>query len=779
MIVGFQFVERPWRVARPERPAMGVVIGHLIRPRPSPGAQGRATRVLCCLLTLFSATDVLADEKITYDDHLAPIFRQRCSSCHSATTKKADLDVTNYLNLMQGGASGAVIEAGDPDASYLFALVAHEAEPYMPQNADKIPDAEIDLLRQWIEGGALENKGSVAKPKAKMNVAVAVTPGARPETIPLPPRLVLEPHFHTKRPPMARSLATSPWAPLVAVAGQRQVLLYNTATLELVGVLAFPEGQPNVVRFSRDGKLLLAGGGRPAASGKVVVWDITTGERVFEVGDELDAVLAADISADHTQIALGGPQRVVRVYSTATGELQYEITKHTDWVLGVEFSPDGVLLATADRNGGLLLWEAKTGREYLALNGHTGAITAVSWRGDSNLLASGSEDGTVRLWEPENGTQVKNWNAQTALLSLEFARDGRLVTCGRDQITRLWDQEGKQASASPAIGEVALSVTYCDETNRIIAGSWAGAVQVYKSEDASALGGLFTNPPALEERLKIAEQQLAEKTKVAAPLVEARAKAETDLASAQAALAAAEQQRVGFQKQIDELTAQLDELSKTRAASDTERNNAATAIGQLQEAMPLVSEALRHLTEAAAKLPDDKKHADVHGQLTEHLQDMEKQSTELQAKITELTAAVGAADTKLAEYNTRLETVRKEAAAAAEQIVALQSQAAATNTTAEAARQAAQPAEIQVAEAQQQVTRWQREIAFRDQIAALQTKYQAARELAALREAKLAEANGQLSAAQATVAAATAELDKATKSIEQASAEIAAARSAE
>src|SRR2546423_2066432 len=57
--------------------------------------------------------------KITYDDQLAPIFRQRCSACHNPTAKKSDLDVTNYSSLMHGGSSGAVIEPGDPDASHL------------------------------------------------------------------------------------------------------------------------------------------------------------------------------------------------------------------------------------------------------------------------------------------------------------------------------------------------------------------------------------------------------------------------------------------------------------------------------------------------------------------------------------------------------------------------------------------------------------------------------------------------------------------------------------
>ena len=71
----------------------------------------------------------------------------------------------------------------------------------------------------------------------------------------------------------------------------------------------------------------------------MVVWDVTNGQRVFEVGDELDEVLAADISSDQTLIALGGPERVVRIYSTETGQLVHELRKHTDWICSLEFSP--------------------------------------------------------------------------------------------------------------------------------------------------------------------------------------------------------------------------------------------------------------------------------------------------------------------------------------------------------------------------------------------------------------------------------------------------------
>ena len=89
----------------------------------------------------------------------------------------------------------------------------------------------------------------------------------------------------------ATALAASPWAPLVAVAGQKQISLYNSDNGQLLGVLPFPEGIPHVLKFSRNGQLLLAGGGRGGKSGKVAVWNVLTGKLLIEVGDEHDAVL--------------------------------------------------------------------------------------------------------------------------------------------------------------------------------------------------------------------------------------------------------------------------------------------------------------------------------------------------------------------------------------------------------------------------------------------------------------------------------------------------------
>ncbi|MGB7343397.1 MAG: c-type cytochrome domain-containing protein, partial [Pirellulaceae bacterium] len=312
------------------------------------------------LLPLFLVATVAAAEekkpvKITFDEHVKPIFQQKCASCHNPDKKSADLDLTNYGNLMQGGASGAVIEPGDASASYLYNLVTHDDEPSMPPESPKIADEMIETLRKWIDGGVLENSGSEAKAskKKKFDMGLAAPSTERPAEVPMPAKLSLQPVIFTPTRTATDALATSPWAPLAAVSSQKQVLLYNTQTLELLGVLPFPEGTPRVLKFSRNGGLLLCGGGVAGASGRVIVWNIRTGERIIEVGDELDEVLAADISSDQTLIALGGPQRVVRIYATETGQLLHEIRKHTDWITTLEFSPDSVLLASGDRNGGL------------------------------------------------------------------------------------------------------------------------------------------------------------------------------------------------------------------------------------------------------------------------------------------------------------------------------------------------------------------------------------------------------------------------------------------
>ena len=450
-----------------------------------------------------------AAEPLNYEDHVRPVLRASCLKCHNADTTKGGLDLSTYSALLKGGSSGAIVQPGEPDGSRLVRCVAHLEEPFMPPKASKRPDGEIATLRQWIADGLIERAGgSARKATPAATVAVAAVTQQRPEgPTPLPLGLPLEPAIVAERAGSAMAIAASPWAPVIALGGHRQVLLYHAQTLDPLGVLPFPEGTPYVLRFSRNGRLLLCGGGVEAASGRVVIWDVLTGARMATVGDELDAVLAADLSPDQSKVALGGSDRLVKIYQVADGALLQKIKKHTDWITAVEFSPDGVLLASGDRNGGLVLWETASGQEYQVLAGHQAAVTSVRWRRDSNLLASGGEDGFARQWNPEDGAQVRNWTAhKDGVLAVDFAADGRLATSGRDRKVVVWDAAGKELKAIRDFGDLPLRVAFADEDKRLVAGDWLGSVRVSAVESGATLGQLELNPPRVLDRI---ERELA------------------------------------------------------------------------------------------------------------------------------------------------------------------------------------------------------------------------------------------------------------------------------
>ncbi len=561
-------------------------------------------------LLITTATLPAQEKRITYDEHVLPIFKEHCTACHDQDKKRSGLRLDNYTAVMEGGSSGAVVKAGDPEASTLYRVTAHKVEPFMPPKSPPISAAKIDLIQKWIAGGAPENAGSkvVVMNRPKTDFTLSKVERGKPATPPMPSQpLPLDPLVRTSRTTAVTAMATNPWSSLVAVAGQKQVLLYNSSSLDLLGILPFPEGEPEELKFSRNGSLLLAGGGHAGKSGRVVVWSVATGERLFAVGEESDSVLAADISPDQTMIALGGPSKVVRIYSTRDGKLLNEVRKHTDWVTSLEFSPDGVLLATGDRNGGLHVWESFGLREFHALRGHTAAITEVAWRLDGNVLASTSEDGSIRLWEMENGGQIKNWGAHGGgSQSVRFLKDGRLVSAGRDKVVKLWDGNGGQQRVFEAFPDIALRAVPTHDDARIIASDWTGLVRVYNQADGKLVGLIDANPPNPAEQLAAATKDLiaaaANRDQVTATYNASQAaltKANADLAAAQKAVTDTAAAAKAAADNVPKLKAALDAANAALAAGNAEANARDVLAKALTQAAATVAD-------TAAKAPQDK-----------------------------------------------------------------------------------------------------------------------------------------------------------------------------
>lgn len=422
-------------------------------------------------------------------DQVRGILRKRCVTCHNPDELRGDLNLADLNAIRSGSSSGPVVVPGKPNQSLLFTTAAHLEDPTMPPNSRKIPTRELDILRRWIEEG-LADKAD-ASPLSKTTPLKTQSSEANNAAPPMEknsPILQSDtipkdniPSFNSVRPVLrptsVTALAAHPSKPIVAFSGNQQVVLLNPDTGSWLGALDFPEGDVTALRYSQDGRYLVAAGGTAGLSGTVVGFDVATGQRVFELADETDTILSVDISPNNEWIALGGPAKVVRVYSIDGGQVRHTLRKHTDWVMSVRFSPDGLLLASSDRFGGLFVWEADRGELFHELRGHVGSVRVVAWDHDAETLLSAGTDATIRTWNMHHGQMTSQWNGKAGPILALARRHGITTVGGRDQNVMNWIGPG-QPLAQHATSEQIECVAIVAGGKYVVAGDAGGNIWV-------------------------------------------------------------------------------------------------------------------------------------------------------------------------------------------------------------------------------------------------------------------------------------------------------------
>ncbi len=96
-----------------------------------------------------------AAEPDRFSREVAPILAKRCLECHSENEPSGKLILSLKAAALQGGESGPAIVPRDVANSPLLARVtAGEMPPPKRGHSQKLPDAEIKTLRDWIASGA-------------------------------------------------------------------------------------------------------------------------------------------------------------------------------------------------------------------------------------------------------------------------------------------------------------------------------------------------------------------------------------------------------------------------------------------------------------------------------------------------------------------------------------------------------------------------------------------------------------------------------------------------
>jgi hypothetical protein len=105
-----------------------------------------------------SALPVCAAGPLQFEKDVLPLLEAKCTKCHTGAEAQGGLDVRTRASLLKGGRSGAAFLSGEPDRSLLIARIR---TGQMPPGGPKLDDAEVELLRKWVELG-----GPAARPDA-------------------------------------------------------------------------------------------------------------------------------------------------------------------------------------------------------------------------------------------------------------------------------------------------------------------------------------------------------------------------------------------------------------------------------------------------------------------------------------------------------------------------------------------------------------------------------------------------------------------------------------
>ena len=618
-------------------------------------------------IPVYLASHILwaSPDKPNFQDDILPILEQSCNSCHNPDKTQGGLDLTNMNGIMVGGSSGETVIPEDSANSLLYLLSARMEEPHMPPRGDKIEKSQLAAIKLWIDQGLLPTASGkpTKKKQSSANLSLNLASIGRPETPPpLPHHLRLEPYLRTDRAFAPSALASAPWSPLFAIASPKQVLLYHADSLDLLGILPYPEGFIESLSFSRNGKLILASGGKGGKSGIVAAWQVETGERVLTLGNEQDSILTASISPDQSMVAIGGTSKLVKVFDLASGEVLYQIKKHSEWVTQVSFSPDGILLATADRNGGLHVWEAGTGNPFYTLLGHKAEITDLSWRTDGNVLLSSSEDGGIRTWEMINGKSVKTWTAHSeGTLSAHFDEKGKIVSSGRDKTVKLWDENGKGIRTISGFKDIVMETRLSHDGTKVISGDWNGEIKVWNASDGELIGSLSGNPQTIQARILQAQASLEKARKdyeyakqKLAPLVKAANEAKILLNQEMSARKIYEGKVLDSENALKKKRSELETVKKTYLANKVKNDS---ALGESQAKKKLWEQAnadqnskLNIYHELQAHFTSLKKQMDDLGKALESAKQSKTQSPDDQEVSKALVAAKKSFEGKRKEY---------------------------------------------------------------------------------------------------------------------------------
>ncbi|KAL7748419.1 U3 snoRNP protein [Sorochytrium milnesiophthora] len=233
--------------------------------------------------------------------------------------------------------------------------------------------------------------------------------------------------------------------------------------------LSISQSAVDAVEINASGEWLAFG---CAKLGQLLVWEWASESYVLKQQGHYYDMSCVAYSPDGANLATGGDDGKIKVWSAHSGYSFVTFNEHTAGVQALEFAKSGQVLLSASLDGtvrafdlvryrnfrtftsptpvqfncmavdpsgvvvcagsldsfDVYVWSVQTGKLLDILSGHEGPVTALAFSPTEDLLVSGSWDKTVRTWDVfGRDVNTESFQLQSDVLAIAFRPDGREV----------------------------------------------------------------------------------------------------------------------------------------------------------------------------------------------------------------------------------------------------------------------------------------------------------------------------------------------------------------
>jgi mono/diheme cytochrome c family protein len=122
-----------------------LIAGALLAAKPQAAAQAGTAQ----------ASQVTSRGSVVFATQIRPILASRCYQCHGPDVQQHGLRMDSLQALLTGGMNGKVVIPGNSQESHIVRRLLGLDQPQMPYGGPPLPPEQIELIRKWIDEGAL------------------------------------------------------------------------------------------------------------------------------------------------------------------------------------------------------------------------------------------------------------------------------------------------------------------------------------------------------------------------------------------------------------------------------------------------------------------------------------------------------------------------------------------------------------------------------------------------------------------------------------------------